>query len=62
MSRYKQLENEDSYFHKTGTIDRQRCCDCGLVHDVTYIKKKGGGMVKIKRNDRATAAARRKKK
>lgn len=43
---------------------RFRCCDCGLTHDVCLVTDKDEpdliGMA-VRRNNRATAAARRKK-
>lgn len=41
---------------------RIMCCDCGLVHEVTVKVVDGKIMMRMKRNDKATAAARRKKK
>jgi hypothetical protein len=40
---------------------RIRCCDCGLVHDFTFVIDKRGGRLAIvaERNQRATAARRR---
>ena len=58
---YKQLLNEDSYFIEWGTIDRQCCCDCSLVHDVTYKLRRGGVEIFIRRNERSTSNRRRAK-
>ena len=45
---------------------RMRCCDCDLVHRVNFtVRKHGRGhkvSFRIWRDNRATAAARRKKK
>jgi hypothetical protein len=38
------------------------CCDCGLVHDVEFGIVNGHVEVKFKRNNRSTAAMKRKKK
>lgn len=56
---YKQLLNEDRYFVEWGAIDRQCCCDCGLVHDVTYKLRRGGVEIFIRRNERSTKNRRR---
>lgn len=57
-----------------GGIHKMGCCDCGLVHDMKFtawLKVPGGYqmlnrravvvMVQARRNERATAAKRRKK-
>jgi len=45
---------------------RMMCCDCGLVHEITFrVIKWGRGskvLFKASRHKRATAAARRKKR
>lgn len=39
------------------------CCDCLLVHTVDFRKRDGGGIdIRFRRDNRATAAARRAKK
>lgn len=46
--------------------DREGCCDCGLVHDLSYrIRVKGGRRFlecRVYRNEVATAASRRGRK
>lgn len=37
------------------------CCDCKLVHEVTFKKVNRGILMRMKRDDRATSAARRKR-
>jgi hypothetical protein len=45
---------------------KMMCCDCGLVHEIDFkIKKWGRGhklIFRARRNERATAAARRAKR
>jgi len=38
---------------------RLKCCDCGLVHDLQMRTSNGEVEIRIARNERATAAARR---
>ena len=38
------------------------CCSCGLVHDLKFKKDGRGIKVRVTVNNRATAAARRRKK
>lgn len=39
-----------------------QCCDCGLVHTVDYrLNKEGQLEIRARRNNRATAALRRRK-
>lgn len=40
----------------------EQCCDCGLVHRVNYRVMEGSIEVQSFRDNRATAAARRKRK
>ena len=39
---------------------RQQCCSCSLVHDIEFKKTRKGIQMRFLRNERATAAARRK--
>ena len=41
---------------------RQMCCDCGLVHKFQFRKTATGMEMRVWRDDRATALARRKRK
>ena len=43
ISEYKQIIDDEPYNMKYGDVDRQKCCNCGLVHDVVY-KKQGRGI------------------
>lgn len=38
------------------------CCDCNLVHNLNFRIHKGKIQFQVQRNNRATAACRRKKK
>ena len=58
---YTQLFDGDSYFIKWGSIDRQYCCDCALVHDVTYKLRRGGVEIYTRKNERCTQNERRRK-
>jgi hypothetical protein len=40
---------------------RAACCDCGLVHEVDFRVVKGRAQFRVRRNNRATAAMRRKR-
>src|ERR1051325_8176750 len=38
-----------------------KCCDCSLVHDIAFAKEKNGQLgIAVRRNNRRTAAIRRK--
>lgn len=39
---------------------RTACCDCGLVHDLQFRTRERHVEVRFRRNNRATAAIRRK--
>lgn len=56
-------ENEDGWSEWIDVTDGIRliCCSCSLAHDHKYVF--GGGKIhmKLSRNDKSTAAARRKK-
>jgi hypothetical protein len=41
---------------------RIACCDCGLVHDMVLVAGRGVVGIASERNNRATAARRRKRK
>lgn len=41
---------------------REMCCDCGLVHTVDFRKRGRKFEMRARRDERATAAARRGKK
>lgn len=61
MARYIQRKNEEEFSVPSSTIYRIGCCDCGLVHDFVFCSHDGQPIViAARRNNRATAAKRRK--
>lgn len=58
MGRY--IQDDGDEFFKLGKGWRQMCCSCGLVHDHITRKIDGEVWIKVQRNEKATAAARRK--
>jgi hypothetical protein len=43
-----------------GEIVHFKCCDCSSVHDIAFAKEKNGKLgIAVRRNNRATSAARR---
>lgn len=48
-------------FETSGSTVRLICCDCGLSHDFTIVKRprKRGYRITVRRNERSTAAVRR---
>lgn len=59
--KYTQRKDGEGFEVPVGKLYRIACCDCGLVHDVVFaINGKKLGMA-ARRNNRATAARRRKK-
>lgn len=59
--RYVQRYCGDEY--EVGRVYIDRCCDCGLVHDI-HMRIVGGKQVflTVARNERRTAASRRSRK
>ena len=57
-------ENEDGWsdWIYPSRFFREFCCHCGLAHDIEYRITDDGIAFRAKQNNRATAAARRKKK
>jgi len=55
MSTYEQVEDEweDCEDHKLA------CCDCGLVHDVSFRTHEGKTQWRVERDSRATGQVRR---
>lgn len=41
---------------------KMRCCDCGLVHTMDFRVEGERAQFRVRRNERATSASRRKKK
>lgn len=60
MKEYKQIIDGVGFALRSSEIWRLACCDCGLVHDVVLIKRRGSWVgVAMKRNKRATTHRRR---
>lgn len=57
MARHR--DEPDGRWFRVRRGDRLACCDCGLVHDVTIRRGPAGYELRLTRNARATAAARR---
>lgn len=61
--KYKQTHQNQIIKVGRGESVRVGCCDCKLVHDLSYHGLLGDSVVlKFTRNERATAARRRKRK
>jgi len=58
----KYTDRQDGEWFKVDAATKLMCCDCGLVHYVRFKRMKGKLFMQCKRNARATANARRKKK
>ncbi len=51
---------DDEWVEVTARGHKSMCCDCCLVHIMDFRKSEAGGFeVRVKRDNRATAAARR---
>lgn len=59
MARY---EHDDGNWFLVPKQLRQQCCSCGLIHVIDFHQKKDGLHMRFKRDERATAAARRSRK
>lgn len=60
--RYKQRGDSEVFEVPVNKIYRFACCDCGLVHDLVFMSQdKKPIYIAAKRNNRATAARRRKR-
>ncbi len=59
MAKYVQIY-DDEWVDVTARGHKSMCCDCCLVHVMDFRKDKDGGFqVRVRRDNRATAAARR---
>jgi len=65
VSRYVKRENGEGWTIRNREPFRVACCDCGLVHNIVIAsldKRKGAVLgIAAERNERATAAKRRRK-
>lgn len=64
MSRYTQRQDHEGWSEKSKVPFKVACCDCGLVHQFVLVAGRKGAPIGIAavRDNRATAARRRKKK
>ena len=63
MARYIQRYDKEGFSVPSETLYRMACCDCGLVHDFVFVSQDGKEIgIAARRNNRATAARRRKLK
>jgi hypothetical protein len=58
MTKYKLIE-ENQWEKPIRKNYKLACCDCGLVHNVDFKIEKKAIMLRMRRNNRATAAIRR---
>lgn len=62
-SRYKLRRDGEDWTIPSGVLYRIACCDCGLVHDLVLCSEDGKDIgIAVRRNNRATAQRRRKKR
>ncbi len=61
-ARYRQRADGEGFVVPLNEVYRLACCDCGLVHDVVWVYKKGELGMATRRNNRATAQKRRWRK
>lgn len=61
--KYPRLIDGEGVEFKSKVIWKFMCCDCGLVHDMVLVAGRKGSPIGLaaRRNNRATAAARRGK-
>jgi hypothetical protein len=60
-STYPQVENGGWVNVPAGHTLKLACCDCSLVHRIKFRKRDGALQLQFVRDERATAAIRRKK-
>lgn len=58
--RFRRVKNGDLL--AVYTVNRWACCDCGLVHTMTFKPMKRGLYVRVQRNESWTKASRQRKK
>lgn len=63
MSRYSKIIDGVGFAMRSAQKFKLACCDCGLVHNVVIVARRGGhfGMA-MERNKRATSALRSRNK
>lgn len=62
--KYIQRKDGEGFEVLSKTLTRWACCDCGLVHDLIFVAGRKGKEIGVaaRRNNRATAARRRRAK
>lgn len=61
MTRYVHVKSGGPIYVIKGVTFKMGCCDCGLVHDIIWEDDEDNRLkMTITRNERATAAMRRK--
>lgn len=59
---YTQRYDGEPVFKAERGMYKERCCDCGLVHDTWYIRVEGGVVVTKSRSTNSTRACRKSEK
>lgn len=62
MSGIKYCPKVEDWFSPIHKGFRFKCCDCALIHEVDFEVRKGEVFMRMRRHERATAAARRNRK
>lgn len=57
--RFRRVKDGDTLL--VYTVNRWACCDCGLVHTMTFKSTKTALLVRVRRNESWTKASRRRK-
>lgn len=62
--KYAQRYDNEGFEIRSKVSYRWACCDCGLVHGIVFVAGRKGSPIGVaaRRNERATAAKRRKMK
>lgn len=58
--KYSTVQINDGSWYALGSYDRQICCGCGLVHRLEYKLEKGRIFERVRVDDKATKAERKK--
>lgn len=59
-TKYQTLVDGEDVYLRSSQVFKFACCDCGLVHDIALVARRGGHInMALRRNKRATAARRR---
>lgn len=62
MPRYNVTPKENEWVQPIRRGYRMYCCDCKLIHEMDFRVVSGRVQFRVRRNNRATAAARREHK